>query len=186
MRARLAGFLLLGLLPVACVTPPPAYHIDAPGLHIAIGGDMDVWALNMAQWGFADASRLHGRPFIAARAAAALEHLAAQQETPRWAGMSPITKMEILTARAALRQALGIAPDAPSGPVIAALLAAAAALHGGDSAAAAGVLGAPFFTFGVERTVAILTAMPFLRAANIATMHAGMHNSGPGGAYWSR
>lgn len=181
MRARLAGLLFLGLLPTACTTPPPPYTVSMPGLSVAVGGDIDVWAINIAQWAFADSSRIADRPVEAARAAAALEYLAVALNAPRWAGMNPITKMEMVTARFELRLALGIPPDAPSQPVIQSLLDCANALAAGDPIAAAAILRSPLFGFGPDRTLAILNTLPFLRAANIATMHAGANETGAGG-----
>ena len=181
---RRSMLLLFALLPAACVTPPPAYTVGMPGLNITFGGDIDVWAINIAQWAFADPSRIAARPVEAARAAAALEYLAVALNAPRWAGMSPITKMEMVTGRAELRQTLGVPPSAPSQPVIQSLLDCANALAAGDPIAATATLRTPYFTHGAERTVAILTAMPFLRAANIATMHAGTTNLDGNGAVW--
>lgn len=181
MRARLAGLLMLGLLPAACTTPPPPYTVSMPGLSISFGGDIDVWAINIAQWAYADSGRIAERPVEAARAAAALEYLTVALNAPRWAGMNPITKMEMVTARAELRQTLGIPADAPSQPVIQSLLDCANALAAGDPVTARATLRSPLFSFGPDRTLAVLTAMPFLRAANIATMHAGMSDAGSGG-----
>jgi hypothetical protein len=182
MRTRFAGLMLLGLLAAACTTPPPPYTVSLPGVSISFGMDMDGWAINMAQWAFADPARTQGRPVEAARAAAALEYLAVQLETPRWAGMNPLTVMEMKHARVELRQALGVAPQAPPQPVIDALLACAGALAAGDPVTATMPLRNPFFTFGAERTLAILAAMPYLRAANVATMHAAETDPGFGGS----
>jgi len=180
MRAILFGFMLLGLLPVACTTPPPPYTVSLSGVNITFGLDMDGWAINMAQWAFADPARTQGRPVEAARAAAALEYLAVQLDAPRWTGMNPLTQLKMKQARAELRQALGIVPEAPPQPVIHALMACADALAAGDPVAAATPLRNPFFTFGAERTLAILAAMPYLRAANVATMRAGAADPGSG------
>lgn len=181
---RSAMLLLFGLLPAACVTPPPSHTVSMPGVNITFGGDIDVWAINIAQWAFADPTRIAARPAEAARAAAALEYLVVALNAPRWAGMNPITKMEMLTARAELRQTLGVPPDAPSQAVIQALLDCANALAAGDPVTATATLRSPLFTFGPERTLAILNAMPFLRAANIATMHAGTTNTDGSGTIW--
>ena len=76
-------------------------------------------------------------------------------------------------ARAELRQALGILPDAPTQPVIDALLASAQALSVGHQEQAHAALRNPFFTFPAEQSLAVLTNMPYLRMANVASMHAG-------------
>jgi hypothetical protein len=185
MRTLRAASLLLALLPAACVTPPPAFTFSTPGLNVTVGGDMDMWSLNMAQWAFAASSRLAGRPVEAARASAALEYLTVAVNAPRWAAMNPLTKFELERGRAQLRETLGIPADAPSQPVIQSLLDCGNALAAGDMAAAEATLRTPYFTFGPERTLAILNDMPFLRQANIATMHAGM-NASDGGSVWRR
>lgn len=173
MRARIFGLLLLGLLPTACFAPPPPYTAHLNGLSISFGGDPDVWAINMAQWAFANPERTANLPVEAARAAAALEYLTVALNAMRWHAMNPITKQEMQQARAELRQALGIRPDAPPQPVIDALLASANAIAAGDWATASAALRNPFFTLQPEQTLAILTNMPYLRMANVATMHAG-------------
>jgi len=169
-----SAIILLNFTLAACVTPPPTFSVSMPGLTVNVGGDLDVWAINMAQWAFADSERLAGRPVEAARASAAVEYLAVELNTPRWIGISPITQMQMVSARVELRQTLGIAPDAASQPVISSLLDCANALAAGDAAAAATTLRTPYFTFGAERTLEILNAMPFMSTVNIATMHAGM------------
>ncbi len=184
-RRRLA-FLSLALLAAGCTTPPPPYVINAPGLTVAIGGDLDVWAINMAQWAFADPGRTAGRPAEAARAAAAVDYLADALNAPRWAAMSPLTKLEMVQARVTLRQTLGIAPAAPAQQVVQSLLDCAAALIAGDSLGAEATLRTPYFTFGPERTLTILNAMPYLRDVNVATMHAGTDISGAGGMGFGR
>ena len=177
MRARILGLLLLGLLPTACVTPPPPYTVNMNGLSVSIGlVDPDVWALNMAQWAFADAGRTANRPVEAARAAAAVEYLAVQLNTFRWDAMDPLIKIEMGQARDELRQTLGIQPNAPSQPVIDALLGFADALARGDRGMADAALRNPFFTLGAEKTLAVLTNLPYMRMVNVATMRAGQVN----------
>jgi len=180
-----SAIILLNFTLAACVTPPPTFSVSMPGLTVNVGGDLDVWAINMAQWAFADAGRLAGRPVEAARASAAVEYLAVELNAPRWVAMNPITQMQMVSARAELRQTLGISPDAASQPVIQSLLDCANALAAGDEAAAATTLRTPYFTFGAERTLGILSAMPFMRTVNIATMHAGMSDAN-GMSGWRR
>lgn len=187
MRTRLFGLLLaaapvLAIVPAGCTAPPPAWTLDLSGLNVSIGGDPDMWAINTAQWAFADPARTRGLPVEGARAAAALEYMAVQINTaPRWAEIDPISKEELLRARVELRAALGIRPDAPSQQVVSSLLHAAQALAAGDGAAATAALNNPLFTAGPQQTLAVLGALPYLREANIATMHVGANFIGGGG-----
>jgi len=181
----LSAVVLLSLAATACVTPPPGFSISAPGLTVNVGGDFDTWAINIAQWAFADAGRLAGRPVEAARASAAVEYLAVELNAPRWVAMDPLTQLQMVTARTQLRQTLGITPDAEPRLVIQSLLDCANALAVGDTTGALATLRTPYFTFGAERTLEILNAMPFMRDVNIATMHAGMADPN-GGLGWRR
>ena len=170
---RGAAVLLAALLLAGCAAATPPNVAQLPPGAFGGGPDPDQTALNQAEYAFADPSRLYGRPAEAARAAAAIDYLAGAFETaPRWAYLSPDTKDEMLNARAGVRQALGIAPDAPSQRVVDALLTAADALDAGNSTAAVAALRAPGFTLPPGRTLARLSEMPYVQAANVATREA--------------
>jgi hypothetical protein len=170
----LASLLLASLLPAGCsaVTPPPDTARLPPDA-FGINADGDIGAMNQAQWAFASPARTRNDPADAARAVAAVDYLAgALSSSPRWDFMSPLTKQEMLWARAEVRQAVGIAPAAPSQEVVNRLLYAGNALAASNPAAAETALQPPVFTWPPQQTLAVLSAMPFLREANIATQHA--------------
>jgi len=170
---RLRALVLVGLLAGCGLETPPPDTARMPGNTAFSLGDPDMWAINQAQWAFAVASRTHNNPADAARASAAVDYLAGQLNTsPRWAGLSPLAKMEMLQARQEVRATLGIVPNAPSQLVVDSLMAAADALTVGNPHAAMAALHNPAFTLPPERTLAILSAMPYLRTTNLATMRA--------------
>lgn len=86
--------------------------------------------------------------------------------------VSPITKQQMLEARADTRRAVGIAPDAPSQLVANALLQTVSGLQTGNQAAVMQALALPVFTLPPERTMQVLTDLPYIRSANIATSEA--------------
>lgn len=137
--------------------------------------DGDIGAINLAQWAFADPARTRNDPVDGARAVAAVVYLAEElSNSPRWVGMSPITKLQMKQADAAVRQTLGIAVGAPSRLVAMRLLQAADALQAGNSAGALAALQTPAFTLGPQSTLVRLGDLPFLPAANVATQHAAL------------
>ncbi len=162
----------LGLVIAGCAVQPPP---DIAVLPFAAFGtlDNDVAAANQASWAFAAPARTVNDPVDAARAVAAVDFLAGElSSNPRWVGLSPLTKQEMLQARLDLRQALGIAPTARSQMVVDALMRFAAAWQTGDQVAAMQALAAPGFTLGPEQTLLVLSAMPYVRSANIGSMDA--------------
>jgi len=172
--------LLVAFFAAACAaTPrPDAARLVGPA---AMLGD-DVPAIDQAEWAFAAAARTRNDPADAARAVAALDYLAGNLSvSPRWIAVSPITKHQMLDARAETRAALGIAPDAPSQLVVDRMMQAADALTLNDVPAALALLDTPAFTLGPERTLAVLADMPYLRTANIATQYASGEMA-PGGS----
>lgn len=149
---------------------PDSAHLAAGAL--GSGLDPDVTAANLAQWAFADSGRTYGRPVEAARAAASLDYLAgAIYTSPRWSNISALTKDQLLQGRAELRTALGVAPAATSQQLVDSLTAAGTALAAGDRPGAVRQLNSPVFPAGGEKTLATLSNMPYLRMANVATMH---------------
>ncbi len=169
LMMAVAGPLLAG-----CGTFEPVVPDSARLSAGALGGgqDPDVTAANLAQWAFADSGRTYGRPIEAARAAASLDYLAgAIYTSPRWTNVSALTKEELLRGRQELRAALGVAPGATSQQVVDSLAGAGTALAAGDRAGAVQRLTSPVFPAGGEQTLATLGNMPYLRMANVATMH---------------
>ena len=86
--------------------------------------------------------------------------------------MSVITKMQMLKARAEVRQTLGVLPNAPSQEVVNGLVGAANALAAHDSQAAEQALSAPAFARPAPQTLQVLSNLPYLQMANVATQRA--------------
>jgi hypothetical protein len=111
-----------------------------------------------------DTARLAGRPAAAARAAVQLEVLTEGfASDPIYA---PEASIAVLNAtrlgRAEMRAALGIAPDAPTDLVVAALRDAAAALDAGSRVRAEAALTGPAFPAGGAATLTRLNTLPHL------------------------
>jgi hypothetical protein len=87
----------------------------------------------------------------------------------------------MLQARVDVRRVLGIRPDAPSQVVVTALLRFAAAWQLGDQATAMQVLGEAMFTAPPQQTLQILSNMPMIQSANVASIDA-ENQMLPGGA----
>ncbi len=154
---------LLPLLPLAAcgegkTTSPVGFgdSIRRPGL--------------AAPWTFGDFSRFDGQPAAAARAVAALEHLAASfANDPFWTPeFSVTTAFQLRKGRDEARAALGIDPEALADVTIPALDAVAAALEMGDRAAADQWLGAAPFRLGAAETLRRLSSLPRLPEAERA------------------
>jgi hypothetical protein len=173
MRARLlVVFAALFTAGCATIAPPPDTARLPPNAY-GLFADNDIGAINLAQWAFASPARTRNDPVDAARAAAAVDYLAGElSSSPRWAGMSPLTKRQMLEAREEVRRTFGIAPGAPSQLVVDGLLGAANALAAGDRPAALAALHTPVFIWPPEQTLARLSDMPFLPTANVATQRA--------------
>jgi len=164
-----AGLALAGC---AAETPLPSTS-RLPPLAMGSNGDQDIAAINLSSWAFGLPSRTANDPVAGARAAAAVEYLAGELErSPRWDYVSPLTKMQMLSARAEVRRTLGVAPNAPSQPVVDGLIGTANAMAARDPAAAAQALSGPVFTRPPPQTLQVLSHLPYLQMANIATQHA--------------
>lgn len=182
MRSRAASATkplraaLIALLLSACAGVQPFVPDTArlqPGTFGGGALDPDVYAVQQAQWAFADSGRTHGRPLEAARSSAAMDYVAGQLNTsPRWANISAITKMQLLEGREEVRRALGIRPGVPSQAVVDTLAGISNALIAGDQAAAFALANAPIFEAPGEPVMARLSEMPYLRMANVSTMRA--------------
>jgi hypothetical protein len=156
MRRRLLPLLAL-LLP-ACTNDP-----SGGGYLLGLGDPVRGAALNAPAM-LGDTSRWAGNPAGAARAAVQLEFLAeAFQNDPRYAPeASGAVQHSLRLGRAEMRQAIGIAPDAPAEPVMGQLREAAAALDGGSQARAEAALSGPMFPGGGVATLARLGVLPRL------------------------
>jgi hypothetical protein len=173
MRIRKANNLLL-LIASACTAagPVPQAAQLPPGLY-GIYEDNDVGAINLSAWAFASPRRTLNDPVDAIKAVIAIEYLADELTiNPRWIGMSPFAKQEMLDARMEVRHVLGVAPDARPQVVSNALLRAVWLLQAGHPTEAARALDTPPFTLPPQRTFQILASLPYIRSANIATFDA--------------
>jgi hypothetical protein len=161
--------LLLLLALGACTADPAADHLFGFGDPVRGAG------LNAPRL-LGDTARLAGNPAQAARAAVQLEVLhEAFRNDPRYAPRASVQALNSTRlARAEMRQAIGIAPDAPAEAVIAQLREAAAALDQGNPARAEAALSGPMFPQGGATTLRRLGNLPFLprvsEAAGIAAL----------------
>jgi hypothetical protein len=185
VSGRLVAVLVsLTLAGCAAITPPPDTAQLPPG---AFGlFDNDVAAANQASWALASPARTRNDPVDAARACAAVDYLAGElSSNPRWVTLSPLTKQEMLQARVDVRQVLGVVPNAPSQFVVNALLQFTAAWQAGNQSAALQALSAPVFTLPPQQTLAILSNLPLIRSANVASIDAA-NQMLPGGDVFQR
>jgi hypothetical protein len=158
LPAILAGLPLLA----ACTAGVPA---AAPGAPPPDGfGDPVRGAALSAPLMLGDTARYAGRPAQAALAAVQLEIVAeAFLHDPRYLhAVSGTAQHTVRLARTELREAIGIAPDAPADPVIAQLRQAASALDAGQTAQAEAALSGPNFPAGPRATLAHLGQLPHL------------------------
>ena len=180
MRAWPLMVLLTATVAACGPLPPPADTARLPpGVFSQL--DQDVPATQYAQFAFADPSRTYGNPVAGAQAVLAMDYIAGQLNTSeRWANIDAATQQLLLESRAQTRQAVGIAPKAPSQLVIDSLVAARNALAAGNEAAAAQALSNPVFTKGGQQTVQALGNLPYIQVANVATTQANEELLGPG------
>jgi hypothetical protein len=166
---------LLAVSLTACATLPATERTPylPPGV-FGVYEDNDIGAINQSAWAFASPANTRGNPVDAAKAVVALEYLAGElKENPRWVGMDAAVKLHMVRARYALRQILGIRPDAPPQLVVNTLLAIALDLQTGNQPAAMQVLASPVFIQPPEQTLQILSNLPYVQEANLATSRAG-------------
>jgi len=166
-------FVALSL--TACTTLPATQATPyLPGGVWGVYEDNDTGAINQASWAFASPANTRRNPVAAAKAVIALEYLPGElQQNPRWIGMDSATKLHMGRARDDLRRIIGIPPDAPSQPVVNALLQLSAGLQFGDQAAVAQALASPVFTRAPAQTLQSLYNLPYDQTANLATAWAG-------------
>jgi hypothetical protein len=158
----------------------PDYAVLPPGA-LGLGPlDQDVPAMNYAAWAFADPSRTRGNPAAGARAAACMDYVAGVfYGNWRWANIGPLTKQQLLQGRVEVRRALGIPPGAPSQLVVTSLADASDALAYGNQRAALAALSNPAFP-DPPATLARLSNLPYMQAANVSTLRASNQVFGPG------
>jgi hypothetical protein len=174
---------LLGLCLAGCATLPATRNTPyLPPSVFGVYQDNDTGAISQAAWAFASPANTRGNPLAAIRAVVALEYLAGElQENPRWVGMDRSVKVRMVQARDDLRLILGIRTDAPPQFVVNALLNASGAVFAGDQAEAARSLSAPVFTRPPEQTLQVLSNLPYVQTANLATSRAEDQAFPPGG-----
>ncbi len=169
----LATLAPLALAVAACaVAPLPDAARTINPLALGSNQDPETAAINAASYSLADPARTRGDPLSAARALASVDYLAGDlYANPRWNGMNPVWKQQMLDARAEIRAVMGIAPGAGSQQVVDAFLATANSMAAKDSRAMQAALASPLFTFGADRTFALLQNLPPLPVANVASAH---------------
>ncbi len=160
----------LMLLAAACTPVPQVDTAVVPPLAFGTNEDSETAAVNISSWALSNPARTSNDPADAARALAGVDFLAGDLvSSPRWLGLSPLVKQEMLAARIEIRQAIGVAPGARSQDVVNGLLGAANATVDGNPGSAQLALSAPVFTLGARETYNLLVALPYLRLANVAT-----------------
>ncbi len=162
--------LLLCLSAAGCAAVQRTDSSQLPPSFYGALMDNDTGAINEASWALGSPDRTRGDPVEALRAAVAVEYLAgALNSNPRWAAMSPITKMQMLQARSEMRQVMGIRPDVPSQAVVNAEITAIWNLQRGDVAAVQQIFASPIFAQPPQQTMQVLDDLPTLPAARSAT-----------------
>ena len=158
MRKVATARRLLLLLPFAgCVADPASSWLGGAGDPVRGA------ALNAPRL-LGDTSRYQGDPAGAALAAVQLEFLDQQFRTnPNYMhNVSGATLFSVRAGRTEMRDAIGIAQDAPPDAVMAQLREAAAAIQGGSMARAEAALSGPFFPAGSAETLRRLATLPML------------------------
>ncbi len=149
---------------------------DTPFVPAGVFGtyqDVDTGAMNVAAWDFASPANTRDNPAEVARAVVALEYLPGElKHNPRWMDLDDAIVVHLERARVQVRSVLGIKPDAPRQVVVNTMLALGLDLQARNQAAAMQVLASPIFTFPPEQTLRILSNLPYLKEANLATARA--------------
>jgi hypothetical protein len=171
-RLIMSMFTMVALCACAQVSPSVAPAVLPPDA-FGVYEDNDIGALNQSSWAFAAPMRTHDNPIDAARAVIAVEYLADElHNNPRWVGMDVTSALGMVQARKDTRRVLGIVENAPPRFVVDTLLRLTAALNAGDQAEAIRILGSPVFTLPPTVTLHVLSNLPYIRSANIATLQA--------------
>ncbi len=182
MRA-LMSFPLLAFSLAACGTLPATQRTPflPPGVY-GVYEDNDIGAINQSAWAFASPANTKGDPVDAAKAVVALEYLSGElKENPRWITMDSAIPYRMGQARDQLRHILGIRDGTPPQLVVNTLLALSLDLEAGNQPAALQVLASPVFTRTPAGTLQILSNLPYVQEANLATSRAEDQSFPPGG-----
>jgi hypothetical protein len=165
--------LLLAALLAGCgALPAPVDTARLPPGEFA-SGDPDLAAVSYAAAAFSDQASTYGEPAAGAEAVLAVEYIAGAMNTePRWATLDPDIQGQLLRARALVREAIGVAPNAPSQAVVDALATARRALQNGDRAEAAAAFHPPVFTLPPDKTIEALANLPYMQPVNVAVLRA--------------
>jgi hypothetical protein len=169
---RLTLLAASAALLAACahVDPAPSTAVMPPGA-LGSNGDPDTRALDVAAFTFGQT--LKNKPAEAADGIAALDYMGGQLNTsPRWIGMDPLTRAQMLQARETLRGFVGISQAAPSQAVVDTMLNLAQAYRAGDEAAVQQLLANPIFILPPAEVQAHLDYIPRMPAINNVTTRA--------------
>lgn len=177
--ARFAAVAALAAMLTACTQEPgtpPGQGLSAfriPGINLTFGSDPVATALASLSSNLADpASRLAGRPALAAQVVAQYEFVTEALREPRFVGLNPLAQIGMVRGRGPLRDAVGLSREAAPGVAMDRMTELAAALGRGDLVAADRIAGAAPFTRPAGEVIATLSAMPFVpdaaRAASFA------------------
>ncbi len=159
-----------GLAACAHVDPAPSTAVMPPGA-LGTNGDIDTRSLDIAAYSFGRAMR--NQPADATDAIAALDYMGGELNTnPRWIGMDPLTRAQMLQARETLRTFVGISQAAPSQAVVDTMLALSQAYRAGDTAAVQTLLANPIFIVPPAEVQAHLDDIPLMPAVNNVTTRA--------------
>ncbi|HEY1933675.1 MAG TPA: hypothetical protein VGG99_16810 [Acetobacteraceae bacterium] len=174
MRCRLIAFAA-ALVLAGCTAPPhgPSQSVaEIPQGFFNNLIDPDLGCVNESSYSFGSPNILHGNPAATLRATICVEYLAAQTNSPRWTSVPPLTQMQLPEARDALRRVVGIAPNAPPPLVVNTLLRLLHDLQVGNMMDARAVIAPPLFTMPPDQTLAVLTNLPPVPIAHVATQQA--------------
>ena len=173
MRWIFAGLAVACSVAGCVASPVPQRVVQLPPGVFGVYQDNDVGAINQAAWAFASPANTQGNPIEATKAVVALEYLPAElSENPRWVAMDAAVSVHMARARDDLRRILGVRPGAPSQLVVNALLALSWDLQAGNQPGANQVLESPVFTLPPAQTMQILSNLPYVQEANLATARA--------------
>jgi hypothetical protein len=169
LRLIVVAGSLAGLTSCAYVDPAPSTAVMPQGA-LGTNGDIDVRSLDIAAYSFGHVIR---NPAEAADAIAALDYVGGELNTsPRWIGMDPLTRAQMLQARETLRSDIGISQAAPSQAVVDTMLALSRAYRSGDAAGVQRLLGSSIFIVPPAEVQAHLADIPLMPAINNVTTRA--------------
>jgi hypothetical protein len=170
LRLILLAASLASLAACSYIDPAPSTAVMPPGA-LGTNGDIDTRSLDIAAYSFGRVMR--NNPADAADAIAALDYMGGELNTnPRWIGMDPLTRAQMLQARETLRSYVGISQAAPSQAVVDTMLALAQAYRAGDKAGVQQLLANPIFTVPPAEVQAHLAYIPLMPEVNNVTTRA--------------